>query len=56
MDVDSIALGRDFRDVLQERLASCYIMFALIGREWADGKDKSGTTRLDNVGDLSARK
>lgn len=42
MDVDSIALGRDFGDVLQERLASCYIMFALIGREWADGKDKSG--------------
>ena len=31
MDVDSIALGRDFRHVLHERLESCDIMLALIG-------------------------
>ena len=37
MDVDSIALGRDFREVLQERLASCDLMLALIGRDWVDG-------------------
>lgn len=51
MDVDSIGLGRDFREVLQERLATCDLMLALIGRDWLDGKDKSGRRRLDNAGD-----
>lgn len=52
MDVDSIGLGRDFRAVLQERLASCDVMLALIGPEWLEGKDKSGRRRLDNAGDF----
>jgi hypothetical protein len=52
MDVDSIGLGRDFRQVLQERLATCDVMLALIGRDWLDGKDKSGLRRLDNSGDF----
>ena len=34
MDVDSIALGRDFREVLQEHLASCDSMLVLIGPRW----------------------
>lgn len=51
MDVDSIGLGRDFRAVLQERLATCDVMLALIGRDWVDGKDKSGRRRLDVPGD-----
>ena len=52
MDVDSIGLGRDFRAVLQERLATCDVMLALIGRDWVDGKDKSGRRRLDIPGDF----
>src|SRR5687767_1111745 len=52
MDVDSIGLGRDFRTVLQERLATCDVMLALIGRDWVDGKDKSGRRRLDVPGDF----
>ena len=51
MDVDSIGLGRDFREVLQERLATCDVMLVLIGRDWLDGKDKSGQRRLENAGD-----
>jgi TIR domain len=52
MDVDSIALGRDFRTVLQERLGSCDVMVALIGPDWLDAADSSGNRRLDNPTDF----
>ena len=52
MDVDSIALGRDFRRVLQERLGSCDVMIALIGPGWLNAKDGSGTRRVDNPTDF----
>ena len=52
MDVDSIALGRDFRGALQKTLASCDLMLVLIGRNWADVKDEEGRTRLENSGDF----
>lgn len=52
MDVDSIALGRDFRDVLAERLQSCDLMLALIGPEWIDAVDSRGTRRLDSPTDF----
>src|SRR6516162_7034312 len=51
MDVDSIALGRDFRSVLQETTASCDLMLVRIGRNWADAKDEGGRTRLENPAD-----
>ena len=52
MDVDSIALGRDFRLVLQERLASCDLMLALIGPDWLEIKDSDGNRRLDSPTDF----
>ena len=52
MDVDSIALGRDFRQILQERLNSCDLMLALIGPEWLDAKDPAGNRRLENPTDF----
>ena len=52
MDVDNIALGRDFRQVLQESLASCELMLVLIGREWVDLKNQSGCRRLEDRGDF----
>jgi len=51
MDVDSIALGRDFRSVLQETTASCDLMLVLIGRNWADAKEEGGRVRLENPAD-----
>ena len=52
MDVDSIALGRDFRHVLHERLESCDIMLALIGPGWLDAQDAAGNRRLESATDL----
>lgn len=52
MDVDSIGLGRDFRQVLQERLASCDVMLALIGPDWLDIRDASGNRRLNSPADF----
>lgn len=52
MDVDNIALGRDFREVLQESLGSCDILLALIGPEWLNARDGSGKRRLDSPRDF----
>ena len=52
MDVDSIALGQDFRHVLHERLESCDLFLALIGPGWLDAKDSAGNRRLENPTDL----
>ena len=52
MDVDSIALGRDFRQILQERLGSSDLMLALIGPDWLDVRDASGNRRLESAADF----
>jgi hypothetical protein len=52
MDVDSIALGRDFRQVLQESLQACDVMLALIGPNWLEAKDAAGNRRLESPGDF----
>jgi hypothetical protein len=51
LDVDSIALGRDFRQALHERLETCDAMLALIGQGWLNAKDQAGKRRLDDPGD-----
>src|SRR5215469_15075795 len=51
MDVDSIALGRDFRSILQETTASRDVMLVLIGRSWADARDDGGRIRLESPTD-----
>jgi hypothetical protein len=52
MDVDSISLGRDFRQIVQERLESCDLMLALIGPGWMEAKDPQGNRRLESPTDL----
>jgi hypothetical protein len=52
IDVDSIALGRDFRDSLHESLESCDVVLALIGPNWLDIKDPHGRRRLDDPADF----
>jgi formylglycine-generating enzyme required for sulfatase activity len=51
LDVDSIALGRDFRKALHDRLETCDALLAVIGPSWLDAKDGAGKRRLDDPGD-----
>lgn len=51
MDVDSISLGRDFRNEIQKTLAACDLVLVLIDKEWAAVKDEKGQIRLENPGD-----
>ena len=52
IDVDSIEPGRDFRRTIEERVSSCDVLLALIGRTWVQAADKEGRRRLDNPKDL----
>ncbi len=52
MDVDNIELGRDFRKEIRERLASCDLLLALIGRNWVNAQNPSGRRRLEDPGDF----
>ena len=55
MDVETIALGRDFREVLTQRLASVDVMLTLIGKGWLESRDKTGKRRLDDPNDFVRR-
>jgi hypothetical protein len=51
-DVDNIAPGLDFVEVLTERVAACDALVAVIGRDWLASADKTGRRRLDNAEDF----
>ena len=52
MDVDNIALGRDFREALHERLNDCDVLLALVGKNWLDSKNRQGKPRLEDSNDF----
>lgn len=52
MDVDNIAPGLDFVRVLNERVAECDVVLAVIGKGWLDARDASGKRRLDDPDDF----
>jgi hypothetical protein len=52
MDVADIEPGRDFRLAIDQQVASCGVLLAVIGKSWATAKDESGARRLDNVMDF----
>ena len=47
-DVDSIPLGTDFREVINEAIQRCDVLLAIIGEEWLDAKSGMGSRRLDD--------
>jgi hypothetical protein len=52
LDVDNIAPGLDFVRVLNERVAQCDIVLAVIGKGWVGARDGDGNRRLDDPDDL----
>jgi TIR domain len=52
MDVAGIEPGRDFRRVIDEHVASCGVLLAMIGKTWIDAMDESGRRRLEDPMDF----
>lgn len=52
LDVDNIAPGLDFVRVLNERVAECDILLAVIGKGWIDARDPNGKRRLEDPDDF----
>jgi len=48
MDVAGIAAGRDFRRAIEEQVASCGVLLAVIGKNWLTATDAQGSRRLDD--------
>jgi TIR domain len=52
MDVDAIRLGVDFVEVINEEVAKCDVLLALVGRTWLDAQNEAGQRVLDNPDDF----
>jgi hypothetical protein len=52
MDVSAIEPGRDFRRAIDQSVATCSVLLAMIGQEWLDLKDSRGLRRLDDANDF----
>jgi TIR domain len=52
LDVDNIAPGLDFVRELNDRVAECDIVLAIIGRGWLDARNAGGKRRLDDPDDF----
>jgi TIR domain len=51
-DVDNIAPGLDFVDILSERVGKCHALIAVIGRDWVSAAYEDSRRRLDDPHDF----
>ena len=51
-DVDTIPPGRDFVDVLSERVGKCDALLAVIGKHWVSSANSENRRRLDDPQDF----
>src|SRR5690242_18937343 len=51
-DIDSIPLGVDFADYINECLSMCVVQLVLIGPQWLEIEDDHGQRRLNDPSDL----
>jgi hypothetical protein len=52
LDVAAIEVGRDFRKAIDESVATCSVLLAIIGKDWIEVKNESGQRRLDDPADF----
>lgn len=52
MDIDKIAPGDNFKQVIEETLAACDVMLVVIGKSWASVCDEAGGPRLHDPADF----
>jgi hypothetical protein len=52
-DIDSIKLGEDFVQVLDQQLDSCRAMIVVIGPDWVGLDEKTGKRRIDDPEDFA---
>lgn len=51
-DVDAIPLGRDFREILSQRVGASTVFLAIIGNRWLTLEDASGGRALNDPSDF----
>ena len=52
IDIDGIDPGVNFVRVLEEQVAQCDVLLAVIGKGWIDARDETNARRLDNPEDF----
>lgn len=52
MDVAAIEPGRDFRKAIDQSVATCSVLLAIIGQEWLSSRDVAGGRRLEDPQDF----
>jgi hypothetical protein len=52
MDVAGLEAGRDFRRAIDDQVASCGVLLAIIGKNWLMASDGAGARRLDDPMDF----
>lgn len=52
MDVTAIEPGRDFRKAIDQSVAACSVLLALIGQDWLESKHSPRNRRLDDPNDF----
>jgi hypothetical protein len=54
IDVDTIAPGLDFGEVITEAVSTCEVLLAVIGPRWLTATDEDGRRRLETLTTSSA--
>jgi hypothetical protein len=52
MDVAALEPGRDFRKAIDQSVATCSVLLAIIGQDWLDLRDSRGGRRLEDPNDF----